>query len=164
MAESDTPSPRKLLPDEIHRAVRPGTALLRLETTHSREGVLDGAWWPRSRDVATELPALVQALTGHLGPITRVGLDTDAWGEVPTRLVIDDRVVRLDSFPVGDDTVLITRGDNDHFALLVVPPHTTADAARAAMARAVDAGNVTQAAEILVAALPEPVTDREESE
>ena len=164
MAESDTPTPRKLLPDEIHRAVKPGTALLRLQTTHSREGILDGAWWPRSRDVATELPALIQALTTHLGPITRVGLDTDAWGEVPTRLVIDEQVVRLDSFPVGDDTVLVTRGDNDHFALLVVPPHTTADAARTAMARAVDAANVTQAAEILVATLPEPVTDREESE
>ncbi|MGW6392548.1 DUF5994 family protein [Streptomyces sp. NPDC055103] len=163
MAESDTPAPRKLLPDEIHRAVRPGTALLRLQTTHSREGVLDGAWWPRSRDVATELPALIQALTTHLGPITRVGLDTDAWEAVPTRVVVDDHVVHLDSFPVGDDTVLITRGDNDHFALLVVPPDTTPDTARDAMARAVDAGNVTRAAEILVAALPEPASGHEES-
>ncbi|MDT9691062.1 DUF5994 family protein [Streptomyces sp. P9(2023)] len=162
MAESDTPTPQKLLPDEIHRAVKPGTAVLRLQTTHSREGVLDGAWWPRSRDVVTELPALIEALTAHLGPVTRVGLDTDAWGPVPTRLVIDDRVVHLDSFPVGDDTVLITRGDNDHFALLVVPPDTTPDAARGAMARAVRADNVTQAAEILVATLPDPVTDREE--
>ncbi|WP_137988403.1 DUF5994 family protein [Streptomyces vilmorinianum] len=163
MAEPDTPTPRKLLPDEIHRAVKPGTALLRLQTTHSREGVLDGAWWPRSRNVVAELPALVQALTAHLGPITRVGLDTAAWEDVPTRVVVDDRVVHLDSFPVGDDTVLITRGDNDHFALLVVPPDTTPDAARDAMARAVDAGNVTQAAEILVATPPEPATDREES-
>ncbi|MGA5198605.1 DUF5994 family protein [Streptomyces exfoliatus] len=163
MAESDTPALRKLLPDEIHRAVRPGTALLRLQTTHSREGVLDGAWWPRSRDVATELPALIQALTAHLGPIVRVGLDTDAWEGVPTRVVVDDRVVRLESFPVGDDTVLITRGDNDHFALLVVPPDTTPDTARDAMARAVDAGNVTQAAEILVAAIPEPMADPRES-
>ncbi|WP_137988378.1 DUF5994 family protein [Streptomyces vilmorinianum] len=163
MAESDARTPQKLLPDEIHRAVWPGTALLRLQTTHSREGVLDGAWWPRSRDVATELPALIQALTAHLGPLTRVGLDTAAWEEVPTRLVVDDRVVHLDSFPVGDDTVLITRGDNDHFALLVVPPDTTPDAARDAMARAVDAGNVTQAAEILLATLPEPAIDREES-
>ncbi|MGA5067343.1 DUF5994 family protein [Streptomyces exfoliatus] len=163
MAESDTPAPRKLLPDEIHRAVRPGTALLRLQTTHSREGVLDGAWWPRSRDIVTELPALIQALTAHLGPIMRVGLDTDAWEGVPTRVVVDDRVVRLESFPVGDDTVLITRGDNDHFALLVVPPDMTPDTARDAMARAVDAGNVTQAAEILVAALPEPMADHRES-
>ncbi|MFF3954187.1 DUF5994 family protein [Streptomyces sp. NPDC001890] len=162
MAESDSPTPPKLLPDEIHRAVNPGTALLRLRTTHSREGVLDGAWWPRSRDVTAELPALIQALTTHLGPVTRVGLDKDAWEEVPTRVVVDDRVVHLDSFPVGDDTVLITRGDNDHFALLVVPPDTTPDAARDAMARAVDAGNVTRAAEILVATLPERVTHRQE--
>ncbi|MDV5146776.1 DUF5994 family protein [Streptomyces sp. SBC-4] len=162
MAESDTPTPPQLLPDEIHRAVNPGTALLRLRTTHSREGVLDGAWWPRSRDVATELPALVRALTTHLGPVTRVGLDTDAWEEVPARVVVDDRVVHLDSFPVGDDTVLITRGDTDHFALLVVPPDMAPEAARDAMARAVDAGNVTQAAEILVATHPEPVTHRPE--
>ncbi|MGW2207233.1 DUF5994 family protein [Streptomyces sp. NPDC001774] len=163
MAEPETPTPPQLLPDEIHRAVKPGTALLRLRTTHSREGVLDGAWWPRSRDVVTELPALIRALTTHLGPVTRVGLDTDAWEYVPTRVVVDDRVVRLDSFPVGDDTVLITRGDTDHFALLVVPPDTTPDAARDAMARAVRADNVTQAAEILVATLPEPVTHRPES-
>ncbi len=65
-------------------------------------------------------------------------------GRLPTRLVIDDQVVRLDSDPVGDDTVLITRGDNDHFVLLVVPPDTTADAAREAMARAVRADNITQ--------------------
>ncbi|MFI5984546.1 DUF5994 family protein [Streptomyces sp. NPDC051555] len=158
MAASDTPVPvpLKLLPDAIHQAVKPGTALLRLETTQSRQGVLDGAWWPRSRDVATELPALITALTGHLGPITRVGLDATAWQDIPTRLVIDDQVVRLDSDPVGDDTVLITRGHNDHFALLVVPPDTTADAAREAMARAVRADNITQAAQILIAPTPDP--------
>ncbi|MFE1553753.1 DUF5994 family protein, partial [Streptomyces sp. NPDC058734] len=75
MAESDKPAPLKLLPDAIHQAVKPGAALLRLETTQSRQGLLDGAWWPRSRDVTIELPALITALTAHLGPITRVGLD-----------------------------------------------------------------------------------------
>lgn len=69
--------------------------------------------------------------------------------------MIDDRVVHLDSFPVGDDTVLVTRGDNDHFSLLVVPPDTTADAARTAMARAVHADNITQAAQILIATTPD---------
>ncbi|MFF5701831.1 DUF5994 family protein [Streptomyces sp. NPDC012794] len=157
MADADTPrtSPM-LLPDAIHSAVRPGTALLRLATTHTREGVLDGAWWPRSRDVESELPALIGALTEHLGPITRVALDASAWNGLPARLVVDDRVVHLDTDPVGDDTVLITRGDKDHFALLVVPPGTTPDAARAAMARAVRADNVTSAAEILVAPGPAP--------
>ncbi|MET3987127.1 DUF5994 family protein [Streptomyces sp. PvR034] len=158
MAASDSPVPvpPKLLPDAIHQAVKPGTALLRLETTQSRQGVLDGAWWPRSRDLTTELPALITALTGHLGPITRVGLDATAWQDIPTRLVIDDQVVHLDSDPVGDDTVLITRGHNDHFALLVVPPGTTADAAREAMARAVRADNITQASQLLIAPTTDP--------
>ncbi|CAM5246802.1 DUF5994 family protein [Streptomyces avidinii] len=156
MTDSDTPrTPPLLLPDAIHRAVKPGTALLRLETTRSREGLLDGAWWPRTRDIETELPALISALTEYLGPITRVGVDASAWNVLPTRLVIDDRIVHLDSDPVGDDTVLITRGHNDHFALLVVPPDTTADAAREAMARAVRADNITRAAQILIATTPD---------
>ncbi|MER5184285.1 DUF5994 family protein [Streptomyces sp. NPDC002896] len=150
MAHSDTPHPPKLLPDGIQDSVRPGTALLRLETTGSREGMLDGAWWPRSRDIGSELPGLISALTEHLGPITRVGLDADAWDSLPTRLIIDDRVVHIVSYPVGDDTVLITRGDRDHFALLVVPPDATPDAAHAAMARAVQADNVTPATQILI--------------
>ncbi|MDT9684342.1 DUF5994 family protein [Streptomyces sp. TRM76323] len=150
MAHSDTPPAPGHLPDTLHEAVEPGTALLRLETTRSREGVLDGAWWPRSHDIAEELPALVSALTEHLGPISRVGLDAAAWEGLPARLVVDERVVRIDSFPVGDDTVLVTRGDQDHFSLLVVPPDTPRDEARTAMAQAVRADNVTQARQILV--------------
>ncbi|MGW2262531.1 DUF5994 family protein [Streptomyces sp. NPDC001780] len=151
MADSHTPDhlPR-LLPDAVHRSVSPGTALLRLETTHAREGVLDGAWWPRSRDVVAELPSLITALTEHLGPVTRVGLDGSAWDGLPTRVMVHGRVVHIDSYPVGDDTVLITRGDRDHFSLLLVPPDTTLDAARAAMARAVRADNVTEAKQILI--------------
>ncbi|WP_423833598.1 DUF5994 family protein [Streptomyces manipurensis] len=156
MADPDIPrTPPLLLPNAIHQAIKPGAALLRLETTQSREGLLDGAWWPRTRDIETELPALISALTEHLGPITRVGVDASAWNVLPTRLVIDDRIVHLDSDPVGDDTVLITRGHNDHFALLVVPPDTAADAAREAMARAVRADNITQAAQILITTTPD---------
>ncbi|MFF8788926.1 DUF5994 family protein [Streptomyces sp. NPDC015125] len=150
MADSDIPDLPKLLPEAVHRAVRPGTALLRLETTRSREGILDGAWWPRSRDIGAELPGLITALTEHLGPIARVGLDASAWEDLPKRLVIDDRIVHIDSFPVGDGTILITRGDRDLFSLLVVPPTATPESARAAMTRAVEAGNVARAGQILL--------------
>ncbi|CAM5485456.1 DUF5994 family protein [Streptomyces pilosus] len=151
MSDADSPRVTRLLPDAVHQAVsRPGTAVVRLETTHDRQGVLDGAWWPRSHDIAGELPGLITALSEYLGPITRVGLDSDAWEELPTRMTIDDRVVHIDSFPVGDDTVLITRGGNDLFSLLVVPPHAMPDAARAAMAAAVRAGSRTPAEQILI--------------
>ncbi|RPF34635.1 DUF5994 family protein [Streptomyces sp. TLI_185] len=150
MSDSHSPRVTRLLPDAVHQAVKPGTAVVRLETTHDRQGVLDGAWWPRSRDITAELPALITALTEYLGPITRVGLDADAWEALPARMTVDGRVVRIDSSPVGDDTVLVTRGEQDLFSLLVVPPHTRPDAARAAMAEAVRSDNVTQAAQILV--------------
>ncbi|PWI12317.1 hypothetical protein DIZ27_01660 [Streptomyces sp. NWU339] len=150
MTDSDTSPGFRHLPSGIHQAVRPGCALLRLETTASREGVLDGAWWPRSRDIGAELPALLSALTGHLGPLTRVGLDAEAWEGLPTRIVVDDRVVHIDSFPVGDDTVLITRGEKDLFSLLVVPPDAAPEAAHAAMAQAVRADNLSPAEQIIV--------------
>jgi hypothetical protein len=100
--------------------------------------------------MAAELPALLSALVTHLGPVTRVGLDAAAWEGLPTRVVVDDRVVHVDSFPVGDDTIMITRGDQDIFSLLVVPPDAAPDAARAAMAQAVRADNVSHADQILI--------------
>ena len=150
MADSDIPPASGHLPSAVFHGVRPGTALLRLETTRSREGSLDGAWWPRSRDIAAELPALVSALAEYLGPITRIGLDAEAWDELPTRLVVEGRVVHIDSFPIGDDTVLISREGQDHFVLLVVPPHATPEAARTAMAHAAQVGNITSAEQILI--------------
>ncbi|MBC9730081.1 DUF5994 family protein [Streptomyces sp. TRM68367] len=150
MPRTDPPPDTGVLADGVHESVRPGTALLRLETTHDRQGVLDGAWWPRSRDVAVELPGLISALTERLGPLSRVGLDSVAWNGLPTRLVVDGRVVHIDASAVGDDTVLVTRGDRDLFSLLVVPPDTPPDAARAAMAQAVRADNLKGAERILV--------------
>lgn len=149
-ADSGTPPGPALLPDAVHRDVKPGAVLLRLETTRAREGLLDGAWWPRSRDIGAQLPGLISALTEHLGPVTRVGLDAGAWDEAPGRLTVDGRVVHIDWYPVGDDTVLVTRGDRDHFVLLVIPPRAAPSVAREAMARAVEAGNAVRAEQILV--------------
>lgn len=150
MADSAVPLASKHLPSAVFHSATAGTALLRMETTRSRVGVLDGAWWPRSRDVAIELPALVSALTEYIGPITRIGLDVSAWNGLPARLVLDGRVVHIDSSATGDDTVLVTRGDQDHFSLLVVPSDATEQAARAAMEQAVQADNSASAEQILI--------------
>lgn len=150
MPDPDSPPPAGFLADGVHESIRPGTALLRLTTTHERRSILDGAWWPRSRNLTAELPGLISALTERLGPITRIGLDSAAWDEMPTRMTIDDRVVHIDVFSVGDDTALVTRGAQDHFSLLVVPPDTPPEAARAAMTEAVRAGSLKQAQQILI--------------
>lgn len=148
---ADSRNPRRPgLPDSVYEQVRAGALLLRLATTRNREGILDGAWWPRSRDAGRQLPGLISALSEHLGPIDRVGLDARAWDGVPVRLMVDDLLVHVDSHPVGDDTLLVTCGDRDLFVLLVVPPGASPSAAREAMSRAVEAGNVTQAEQILI--------------
>ncbi|GAA2740654.1 hypothetical protein GCM10010440_08600 [Kitasatospora cinereorecta] len=148
------PAPAPALPTGrigFRQAAKPGTVLLRLESTQSRESVLDGAWWPRSRDAGAELPGLMRALTEHLGSVVSLGLDAEAWDDVSARLVVDGRSVHIDRYPVGDDTVIVTRGDRDHFSLLVVPPQASREAALAAMARAVEAGGTDSARQILVA-------------
>ncbi len=82
--------------------------------------------------------------------MSRVGLEAAAWAAFPTRVVVDDHVVHIDSFLVDDDMVLITRGDRDVFSLLVVPADAAPDAARSAMAQAVRVDNVSDAEQILI--------------
>jgi Family of unknown function (DUF5994) len=59
---------------------------LRLDPTPSNVGILDGGWWPRSRDPDAELPGLIGGLDSSLGPITRVALNLDAWDRAPVAL------------------------------------------------------------------------------
>ncbi|MGW2051787.1 DUF5994 family protein [Streptomyces sp. NPDC001858] len=151
--------PLRLLADTSTEPILPGTAVLRMETTSKRTGTFDGAWWPRSRDLETQLSGLLAALTARLGPLARVGLDAGAWDERPGHLVVDGRWVRIDWSAVADDTMIVTRGDQDHFMFLVIPPQTTPSLARAAMAMAVRDDNDASAERILAATGVTP-TDR----
>ncbi|MFJ2779387.1 DUF5994 family protein [Kitasatospora sp. NPDC087315] len=130
----------------------PGVPLLPrlvLEPTMSRSGMFDGAWWPRTKDARAELPDLITALSVHLGPILRVGLSTSAWYHIPRSVTVDGQSVRIGWFPASAETISLTRGFEDHFLLLVVPPGTEPGTAAAAMAGASAPGNHSPAAELL---------------
>ncbi|MPY58349.1 DUF5994 family protein [Streptomyces spongiae] len=135
--------------DTSREPILPGTAVLRMKTTPKRTGTFDGAWWPRSRDLESQLSGLLTALTARLGPLAGVGLDAGAWDDRPGHLVVDGRTVHIDWSAVADDTMIITRGDQDHFLFLVIPPQTAPSRARAAMAMAVRDDNDTSAEQIL---------------
>ncbi|MFF1833558.1 DUF5994 family protein [Streptomyces sp. NPDC058231] len=145
----DDRAPLLLLSDTSSRPITPGVAVLRMETTSSREGTFDGAWWPRSRDVASQLPLLIDALVDRLGPVARVGLDASAWDDAPRHLIVGGRTVRIDWSAVGDGTMIVTRGHHDHFSFLVIPTLATPAAAHAAMTMAVQDGNYASAEQIL---------------
>ncbi|MGH3671343.1 MAG: DUF5994 family protein, partial [Pseudonocardiaceae bacterium] len=48
---------------------------LRLKPSGSAGGVLDGAWWPRTTDPATELAALIEAVGAQRGTIHQITLN-----------------------------------------------------------------------------------------
>ena len=126
---------------------------LRLRPTLAGAGILDGGWWPRSRDPDTELPALIAGLESTLGPITRVALNLDAWDRAPRRVALDGRRVRVGWFRTMDPQMLgVTRAFQDRLALLVVPPEAAGPAAQRAMAMAADATNGAGPAAVLTAA------------
>jgi Family of unknown function (DUF5994) len=135
----------------LHLPVEPGLLALRLHSAASREGLFDGAWWPHSRNIHAELPGLMAVLSEHLGYIDRIGLDADAWDGLGEPLFVNGRLIHVDWFPVGDDTVIITRGDLDHFSLLAIPPEASVDEAHAAMTMATHIGNTESGQQILVA-------------
>ncbi|MFJ9549577.1 DUF5994 family protein, partial [Streptomyces erythrochromogenes] len=58
----------------LDRAAQPAVALrparLSLTPKTTLAGLLDGAWWPYSRDLEIELPALAAALDETWGRIT----------------------------------------------------------------------------------------------
>ncbi|WP_328955682.1 DUF5994 family protein [Kitasatospora purpeofusca] len=123
---------------------------LLLEPTMSRDGVFDGAWWPRSNHIAAELPDLITALGAHFGRIVRVGLDISAWDGVPRSVAANGLMIRINWFTGSDATISVTRGFQDHFLLLVVPPGTSPVTASSAMAGASATGNHSPAAELLL--------------
>src|SRR4029078_3152376 len=62
-------------------------------------GYVDGAWWPHSDDLPTELPDLLTVMSGRLGVVARVMYNVDEWSVAPRQLVVGGRKVRLDGYP-----------------------------------------------------------------
>ena len=115
-----------------------------------RLGPLDGGWWPRSRDASTELAELAAALIGPLGGVARLTVDARDWENLPRRSVTaDGRATRVGYFPELDHMIFVTRGHQDTFMLLVVPPDTEPQAAATALKEAAAGADGHSARQIL---------------
>ena len=102
------------------------------------QGVLDGGWWPRSRDLSQELPGLLAAVASRFGVVVvRVSLSATVWDATPEQVAVGDRVVQVAWFRVRDARTIRLLGDHFwHLDLLVIPAGTAADAAGRALALA----------------------------
>jgi hypothetical protein len=131
---------------------------LRLKPKAPPTGYVDGAWWPRSRDLTKELTTLAEVLAVRLGRIERVAYALSAWDATPRKVVVDGFRARLEGFTYQDKNIIhVTGSSRRRISLLVVPPEMTDPAGHDAMVAAGHRDNADRPEEILAAAaLPVP--------
>jgi hypothetical protein len=118
------------------------TPRLRLKPKAPRSGYVDGAWWPRSDDLAAELPDLLAVLSVRLGRIDRVMYNLNEWAKAPAKLATGGRRVRLDGYrrqPIN--TVEVLGLNRNRIVLLVVRPNADPDGAHATLMAAAAPSN-----------------------
>jgi len=95
---------------------------------------IDGAWWPRSTDLAAELPSLVAMLSDRLGQLVVVGYRRDGWTDAPPEVDIAGHTVELLGFDSAEPASVVVIGhDGRHLTLRVIPPATSEQAAGQAL-------------------------------
>jgi hypothetical protein len=128
------------------------TPRLRLKPKAPRSGYVDGAWWPWSDDLTSELPDLLAVLSVRLGRIERVMYNLGEWATAPAKAMLGERVVRLDGYRRQPINTLEVRGVNrERILLLVVPPNTDSDQAHATMMAAAAPNNDSSTEGLLTA-------------
>ena len=124
-----TPTPTRAVAD-WGQPTPEHTPRLRLKPKASPTGFVDGAWWPASNDLLTELPDLLAVLSVRLGPISHVTYQLGEWATAPVKTVIGGRVVRLAGYRrQPGNTIEVLGLGGTSVVLLVVP--TGADAEQA---------------------------------
>ncbi|MDF5754628.1 DUF5994 family protein [Spongiactinospora sp. TRM90649] len=146
-----------LLPPSSPVLAAQATPRLSLNAVLDQRGTVDGAWWPRTRDAAAELPALISAIDLRLDrAVLRVGLYLDAWDHIPHRIPAPGRQVRVGWFLSADPHLItLSIAGTAPIALLVIPPGTADGPAMAALALAAAGTIGVRPADMLHPVVPE---------
>jgi len=125
-----------LLQDHADGAQHPTTPehtpRLRLKPKAPQSGYVDGAWWPHSDDLTTELPDLLAVLSVRLGRIDRVLYKFGDWAKAPAKFDSGGHPVHLDGYRTQPpNTVEILGLNRDRIVLALVAPDTDPDRAHA---------------------------------
>jgi uncharacterized protein DUF5994 len=133
-----------------HDAGLESTPRLRLKTKAPISGHVDGAWWPRTNELTTELPDLLAVLSVRLGSVDQVLYNLAEWAAMPKRIVTGGRAVRLDGHRLQpSNTVQVLGLGRQKILLLVVEPHADPEIAEEAMMTAAAPNDATAVGELL---------------
>ena len=154
MRASDEP----ILPPEMHRRSR-GPLRLNMAEDPGRDR-LDGAWWPRSRDLAVELADLVDHFPPRFGRIVSALFYPPDWDAGPRRVPAAGGDVKVGSSPRPDSHLIhLTTSDRTVLHVLVVPPGFTDDQGDEALLAAATSGNAHSAVDLLEEVTNSPAVD-----
>jgi Family of unknown function (DUF5994) len=134
------------------------TPRFRLKPTAQGSGYVDGAWWPHSDDLMTQLPDLIAVLSMRLGAISCVIYNNTEWRITPAELASGGGVVQLEGYrgqPPNTVEVLGSKGNK--LVLLVVPYHIDPDQAHGIVMAAAAPGDAASVDTLLMIS----VKDRE---
>lgn len=138
-------------PTIIKERLPSASARLSLAPTGSGPGLLDGAWWPRSRDLLREIPTLTDALDACWGRITHVTVNPAHWPVIPRRVPVTGHTVHVGWFADEQDPnkVILLSYTVGRLDLLVIPPETEPAAAARLMAAATVPGGIRTASGLM---------------
>jgi hypothetical protein len=80
---------------------------LELRTGSPTSTILDGAWWPRTRNSAHELTVLIEALDADHANVRLLMLNPHGWSGRPRRINLHDHSVRVEWITMLDRSVVI---------------------------------------------------------
>lgn len=138
-----TPSPTDEVPE--------GRVRLRLELARMfGNSPVDGAWWPRSRELDVEARQLVDNFPPLRGRIERLAASADDWDDRPTEVQTARGPVAVDRTPADEPHVaLLDLTSGRQLRLLVVPASTEQSIAIPMMTRSAASGHNHDAATLL---------------
>lgn len=125
------------------RSRTPATPLRLALAEEFYSGPLDGAWWPRSRDLQREAPGLVDGFPPARGRVNRLLISGLDWDRTGHRVQARRGQVNVGKFPTEDQhhLVVLCLGDGTRLRLLVVDPVSEERRATQLMALASTRGN-----------------------
>ncbi|MGW3541264.1 DUF5994 family protein [Nocardia niigatensis] len=110
---------------------------LRLRPDSEASGYIDATWWPRSGNLAVELPDLITALRPRAGPIARIVYDPRVWSPTGRHHLVADRTIRLDRYPFDlFGTMYMCGTDGTVIVLQAIPTGTDPALAQSVLAAA----------------------------
>ncbi|MBE7195463.1 MAG: hypothetical protein INR66_23665 [Gordonia polyisoprenivorans] len=136
---------------------------LRLKPAGAAHGSVDGAWWPRTRNLEQELPEIAQTIGFRLPDLQRVDYHGDDWDRPSGRqiAIAGHPVLLAEADTASPGTVRFVGGGNP-LTVALLSPVTDPEQAHLAMVRAADRDNSDSAHTLTSAAASDVSAQRQE--